>query len=31
VRYWREGDVLVGEIAMADGSNPMRWRYRRQM
>jgi hypothetical protein len=31
VRYWREGDVLVGEIAMADGSNAMRWRYRRQM
>jgi hypothetical protein len=30
VRYWREGDMLLGEIAMADGSNAMRWSYRRQ-
>lgn len=29
IRYWREGDVLMAEIAMADGSKPMRWRYER--
>ena len=29
VRYWREGDLLLAEIAMADGSRPMRWTYRR--
>lgn len=30
VRYWREGDALLAEIAMADGSRAMRWRFRRQ-
>lgn len=30
VRYWREGDMLVGEIAMADGTRAVRWSYRRQ-
>jgi hypothetical protein len=29
VRYWREGEALVAEVAMADGARPMRWRYRR--
>lgn len=27
IRYWREGDVLMAEISLADGSKPMRWRY----
>ncbi|MES2441248.1 MAG: DUF6265 family protein [Pseudomonadota bacterium] len=30
IRYWREGELLMAEISMADGSKPMRWRYRRQ-
>ena len=29
IRYWREGEVLVAEIALADGSKAKRWRYRR--
>jgi hypothetical protein len=29
VRYWREGPDLLAEIALADGSKAMRWRYRR--
>jgi hypothetical protein len=29
IRYWREGDALIAEIAMEDGSKPMRWTYRR--
>ncbi|MEZ0244588.1 MAG: DUF6265 family protein [Sphingomonas sp.] len=29
IRYWREGDVLMAEISLADGSKPMRWRYLR--
>ena len=29
IRYWREGEELVAEIAAADGSKPRRWRYRR--
>lgn len=29
VRYWREGAVLMAEISLADGSNPIRWTYRR--
>ena len=29
IRYWREGDKLIAEIAMKDGSKPMRWTYRR--
>ncbi|MCW3836534.1 DUF6265 family protein [Sphingomonas canadensis] len=29
IRYWREGDSLNAEIALADGSKPMRWRYLR--
>ena len=28
IRYWREGEELVAEIALADGSKPNRWRYR---
>jgi hypothetical protein len=29
IRYWREGEELVAEISLADGSKPARWRYRR--
>lgn len=29
IRYWRTGDVLNAEIALADGSNAMRWSYLR--
>jgi hypothetical protein len=29
IRYWREGDVLNAEIALKDGSKPMRWVYHR--
>lgn len=27
VRYWRDGEALMAEIAMDDGSKAMRWRY----
>ncbi|MEN3748231.1 DUF6265 family protein [Sphingomonas sp. HF-S3] len=30
VRYWREGDELVAEIALKDGTKPNRWRFVRQ-
>lgn len=30
VRYWREGEMLIAEIALADGGKPVRWRYRRK-
>lgn len=29
IRYWREGDILIAEIALEDGSKARRWRYRR--
>ena len=29
IRYWREGEELVAEISLMDGSRPVRWRYRR--
>jgi Domain of unknown function (DUF6265) len=29
IRYWREGEALLAEISLADGSKPMRWRYTR--
>lgn len=29
IRYWREGEALVAEISLADGSRPRRWRFRR--
>jgi hypothetical protein len=29
IRYWREGDRLVAEIALENGSKARRWRYRR--
>jgi hypothetical protein len=29
IRYWREGDALMAEISMADGSKRVRWTYRR--
>lgn len=27
IRYWREGVMLKAEIAMLDGSRPLRWNY----
>ena len=30
VRYWREGDRLMAEVSLLDGSKAMRWSYRRQ-
>lgn len=30
IRYWREGKLLMAEIAMADGGKPTRWTYRRK-
>lgn len=27
IRYWREGNFLMAEIALADGSKARRWRY----
>jgi hypothetical protein len=29
IRYWREGETLVAEIALKDGANAMSWRYAR--
>ncbi len=29
IRYWREGEMLKAEIALADGSNVRRWAFRR--
>ena len=29
VRYWREGAELLAEISQIDGSNAIRWRFRR--
>jgi hypothetical protein len=29
IRYWREGDALMAEIALKDGGNAMSWRYER--
>ncbi len=28
VRYWREGDALLAEISLIDGSKAIRWKYR---
>jgi hypothetical protein len=28
IRYWRDGEALMAEIALADGSKARRWRYR---
>ena len=30
IRYWSEGDDLMAEIALADGSKPRAWRYARK-
>lgn len=30
VRYWREGELLMAEISLADGSKARRWVYRRE-
>jgi hypothetical protein len=30
IRYWREGDMLMAEISLADGSKPDRWRFERR-
>lgn len=29
IQYWREGAELIAEISQIDGSNAMRWRFRR--
>jgi hypothetical protein len=29
IRYWREGEQLMAETALADGSKARRWTYRR--
>jgi hypothetical protein len=29
IRYWREGEELVAEVALKDGSKARRWHYRR--
>jgi hypothetical protein len=29
IRYWREGEALAAETSLKDGSQPMRWTYRR--
>lgn len=29
IRYRREGELLIAEISLADGSKPMRWSYHR--
>jgi hypothetical protein len=29
IRYWPEGDALIAEIALEDGSKARRWRYRK--
>ena len=29
IRYWRDGESLLAEISLADGTKPRRWRYRR--
>ena len=29
IRYWREGDMLLAETSLSDGSNANRWSYRR--
>ena len=28
IRYWREGNLLMAEVAMLDGSKAQRWNYR---
>ena len=30
IRYWRDGEELLAEIALADGSKARRWRYSRR-
>lgn len=30
IRYWREGEKLMAETSLKDGSKPMRWSYHRQ-
>lgn len=30
IRYWRDGDALVAEISLVDGSRPVRWRFQRR-
>ena len=29
IRYWREGDALLAEASLADGSRAKRWRFKR--
>ena len=30
IRYWREGELLMAEISLKDGSKAHRWRYARK-
>ena len=30
VRYWREGELLLAEVSLKDGSKAQRWRYQRR-
>ncbi|MDG2534758.1 DUF6265 family protein [Sphingomonas sp. HITSZ_GF] len=30
IRYWRDGDMLIAEIALADGNKAIRWEYHRE-
>ena len=30
IRYWRDGDLLMAEISLADGGKPVRWRFERR-
>ena len=29
IRYWRDGEQLLAEISLGDGTRPMRWRFSR--
>lgn len=29
IKYWRDGELLMAEISLADGTRPMRWAYQR--
>ena len=30
IRYWRDGDLLMAEISLADGTRPVRWQFGRR-
>jgi hypothetical protein len=29
IHYWREGELLKAEVSLADGSEPMKWTFRK--